>query len=56
MLLNDEIYQRLSQHIGKLPCVIITPDDARIITEGSDERRRYTDALYARWILYTFKT
>ena len=35
----------LSGHIGKFPCVIITPDDARIITEGSDERRRYTDAL-----------
>ena len=45
ILLNDEIYQRLSGHIGKFPCVIITPDDARIITEGSDERRRYTDAL-----------
>jgi DNA replication and repair protein RecF len=43
--LNDEIYQRLSSHIGKFPSVIITPDDARIITEGSDERRRYTDAL-----------
>jgi DNA replication and repair protein RecF len=45
VLLNDEIYQRLSAHIGRFPCVIITPDDARIITEGSDERRRYTDAL-----------
>jgi DNA replication and repair protein RecF len=45
ILLNDEIYLRLSLHIGKFPCVIITPDDARIITEGSDERRRYTDAL-----------
>ena len=45
VLLNNEIYQRLSGHIGKFPCVIITPDDARIITEGSDERRRYTDAL-----------
>jgi DNA replication and repair protein RecF len=45
VLLNDEIYLRLSLHIGKFPCVIITPDDARIITEGSDERRRYTDAL-----------
>jgi DNA replication and repair protein RecF len=45
VLLNDEIYQRLSLHIGKFPCVIVTPDDARIITEGSDERRRYTDAL-----------
>src|SRR5450432_2782215 len=45
VLLNNEIYQRLSGHIGRFPCVIITPDDARIITEGSDERRRYTDAL-----------
>jgi DNA replication and repair protein RecF len=45
VMLNDEIYQRLSSHIGRFPCVIITPDDARIITEGSDERRRYTDAL-----------
>ena len=45
VLLNDEIYQRLSGHIGKFPCVIITPDDARIITEGSDERRRFIDAL-----------
>jgi DNA replication and repair protein RecF len=42
---NDELYLRLSGHIGRFPCVIITPDDARIITEGSDERRRYTDAL-----------
>jgi DNA replication and repair protein RecF len=45
VLLNDELYPRLSGHIGKFPCVIITPDDARIITEGSDERRRYSDAL-----------
>ena len=26
-------------------CVIVAPDDARLITEGSDERRRYMDAL-----------
>jgi DNA replication and repair protein RecF len=45
VLLNNEIYQRLSGHIGKFPCVIVTPDDARIVTEGSDERRRYSDAL-----------
>ncbi len=45
VLLNDALYQRLSLHIGRFPSVIVTPDDARIITEGSDERRRYTDAL-----------
>ena len=45
VMLNDEVYTRLSAHIGKFPAVIITPDDTRIITEGSEERRRYTDAL-----------
>lgn len=45
VIVNDETYTRLSGHIGRFPCVIITPDDARIITEGSDERRRFTDAL-----------
>jgi DNA replication and repair protein RecF len=45
VMLNDEVYPRLSAHIGRFPAVIIAPDDARIITEGSDERRRFTDAL-----------
>src|SRR5690606_29707891 len=36
-LLNGEIYEKLSHHIGKLPCVIIAPDDVRIIAEGSEE-------------------
>ena len=45
VLINDEAYSRLSAHIGRFPCVIVAPDDARLITEGSDERRRYMDAL-----------
>lgn len=36
-------YQRLSDHIGLLPVVIITPDDTSIVTEGSEERRRFVD-------------
>jgi DNA replication and repair protein RecF len=43
--LNDELYEKFSAHIGKLPCVIITPDDVQIITDGSEERRRFIDAL-----------
>ena len=43
--LNDEMYEKFSAHIGKFPCVIITPDDAQIITDGSEERRRFLDAL-----------
>jgi len=46
--LNDDSYEKFSAHIGKLPCVIITPDDAQIITEGSEERRRFVDALLSQ--------
>jgi len=40
---GDVPYQRLSDHIGLLPVVIITPDDTSIVTEGSEERRRFVD-------------
>lgn len=43
--LNDEPYARLSQHIGKMPAVMIAPDDVAIITGGSEERRKLFDAL-----------
>jgi len=42
---NEELYEKFSAHIGKLPCVIIAPDDVQIITDGSEERRRFIDAL-----------
>jgi DNA replication and repair protein RecF len=42
---NNEPYEKLATHIGKLPCVIIAPDDVQIITGGSEERRRTLDAL-----------
>lgn len=43
--LNDEPYERFSQHIGKYPAVMIAPDDAEIILGGSEERRKWLDAL-----------
>jgi DNA replication and repair protein RecF len=43
--LNEEAYEKFSAHIGKFPCVIITPDDVQIITDGSEERRRFIDTL-----------
>jgi DNA replication and repair protein RecF len=42
---NDSPYERFSHHIGKLPCVIIAPDDVQIIMGGSEERRRFLDEL-----------
>lgn len=42
---NDSPYEKFSEHIGRYPCVIIAPDDIQIITDGSEERRRFLDAL-----------
>ncbi|MEP7259274.1 MAG: DNA replication and repair protein RecF [Flavitalea sp.] len=47
-LLDDQPYEKFAHHIGKIPCVIIAPDDVRIITEGSEERRRFMDALLSQ--------
>jgi DNA replication and repair protein RecF len=47
-LLNGEGYEKFSLHIGKFPCVMIAPDDTRIITDGSEERRRFLDALLSQ--------
>lgn len=45
LTLDDAPVEPLSSHIGYMPVVIIAPDDAVIITAGSEERRRYIDAL-----------
>lgn len=45
---NDESYEKFSQHIGRYPCVIIAPDDAQLITGGSEERRKFLDALLSQ--------
>jgi DNA replication and repair protein RecF len=45
---NGNLYDKLSQHIGRYPCVVIAPDDSILITGGSEERRRFTDALLSQ--------
>lgn len=47
-LVNGEAYSRFAEHIGRIPCVIIAPDDVQIITGASDERRRLIDALLSQ--------
>jgi DNA replication and repair protein RecF len=45
---NQEPYSKLSQHIGKIPCVMIAPDDVQIITGASEERRKLMDSLLSQ--------
>jgi len=46
--INGHYYEKFSRHIGHYPCVIIAPDDIQIITGGSEERRRFIDALLSQ--------
>lgn len=38
-------YQRMLDHIGKIPLVMVSPEDNQLIAEGSDERRRFLDII-----------
>ncbi len=40
---NDVAYGRISEHVGLLPIVMAAPDDAAIVSEGSESRRRFLD-------------
>lgn len=47
-MVDDAAYEKFSQHIGRYPCVVIAPDDAVLITGGSEERRSFLDALLSQ--------
>ncbi len=40
---NKKEYQRLADHIGLFPLVMISPNDIALILEGSEERRKFID-------------
>ncbi len=41
-------YEKLADHVGKLPVAMITPDDTRLIQQYPEERRRFMDASLAQ--------
>ncbi|MBN1416970.1 MAG: DNA replication and repair protein RecF [Bacteroidales bacterium] len=45
---NKKEYDRLSNHIGLIPVVVISPADSCLITEGSDERRKFMNSVIAQ--------
>lgn len=45
---NGEEYKRFSTHIGRLPAVMIAPDDVELITGTSEVRRKYIDTLLSQ--------
>ncbi len=45
---NGKAYERLSEHIGFLPLVIISPADRDLIIEGSETRRKFMDGVISQ--------
>lgn len=46
---NKKDYNRLADHIGLLPIVLISPEDSALIQEGSDSRRKFMDTIIAQF-------
>ncbi|MGB0880501.1 MAG: DNA replication/repair protein RecF [Polaribacter sp.] len=45
---NGKIYDKFSEHIGKLPLVIISPTDRDLVIEGSETRRKFIDSVISQ--------
>lgn len=46
---NQKEYERLSDHIGLFPLVMISPSDAALVYEGSEERRKFMDGVISQF-------
>lgn len=46
---NKKEYERLSEHIGQFPLVMISPSDAELINGSSDVRRRFLDGIISQY-------
>lgn len=45
---NKKEYDKLSDHIGLLPLVMVSPADSELIQGGSDERRKFLDMIISQ--------
>lgn len=46
---NKKEYRRLSEHIGLIPLVVVSPSDTLLIEGGSEERRRLMDVVISQY-------
>ncbi|MCK9304471.1 MAG: DNA replication and repair protein RecF [Bacteroidales bacterium] len=45
---NSKPYSRLSDHVGLIPVVMISPSDSALINESGEERRRYLNSILSQ--------
>lgn len=46
---NGKEYQKLSDHVGRYPVVMISPADSALISEGSEDRRRFLNKIISQY-------
>jgi DNA replication and repair protein RecF len=46
---NQKEYKKLSEHIGLIPVIIVTPLDTNLISGGSEDRRRFIDTVISQY-------
>lgn len=46
---NGKDLERLADHIGRIPAVMVSPYDTTLIDAGSEERRRYIDMVISQY-------
>lgn len=46
---NGKVYERLADHVGLVPAVIVAPSDTMLISDAADERRRYINAFISQF-------
>ncbi len=45
---DDKPYGRISEHIGVLPIVMVSPADIALVSEGGEERRRFVNSVLSQ--------
>ncbi len=45
---DDKSYNKVSEHVGVLPVVMVSPADISMISESGDERRRFVNAVLSQ--------
>ncbi len=45
---NGKEYERLADHVGLIPVVIVSPSDSTLISDAAEERRRYLNSFISQ--------
>ena len=45
---DDKPYQKVSEHVGVLPVVMVSPADVSMVSESGEERRRFVNAVLSQ--------